>query len=348
MTKRISQGATRLIASLFIWLVFMIFLMTAVTQQSVSARIDKSLLGVGYSGTLALVKDFNLRRQELPVLKRIEAGLQEQLARDESADEAAQGSYRDRWEAVVPILKLLSHVPGCDIAFDAAKPVPYGARAGLWQQARTCVDEHRPGVSANIIGRLNNSGFPDVRRKAVSTSDAVAKTRKQLNEIATSIAGATNPNVDEARAIASFRDAEVLRAFFLTRWLIDFPPPVLQLLLSASAGAFGALLITLILLVYPKTALSFSSSSGFWERIMLGGFIAVCVYIVLLGGTAVLGTASFDQGGANYMTFCAISVLAGMFSDRVAHWLSQRADLFFKDSQAVPSGEAPAAPASAK
>ncbi len=344
MKRLIGKGAARLVASLFIWLVFMIFLMTAVTQQSVSARIDKSSLGLGYSGTLASVKEVKLRQKELPDQRRAQAELLKQLTASEQAEEAAQGKYRDGWDASVPILRRLAREPKCEIAFDAAQPVPYGARAALWGQAKVCVEEHAKELPATVVDSFNRSHFPELRREALIASAATAKIKKQVDDGAASIEKAASPTADEAKAIASFRDADVLRAFFLTRWLIDFPPPVLQLLLSASAGAFGALLITLILLVYPKTELNFSTSGGFWERIMLGGFIAVCVYIVLLGGTAVLGTASFDQGGANYMTFCAISVLAGMFSDRVAYWLSSRADLFFKENDPAGAPQVPRAP----
>ncbi|MEA3061579.1 MAG: hypothetical protein QOJ94_1360 [Sphingomonadales bacterium] len=341
MKRLIGKGVTRLFASLFIWLVFMVFLTTAVTQQSVSARVEKTALDLGYSGTLALVKDFNQRQQELPDLRRAQTELLKELNREQEADHDAQGKYRDSWEAALPIIKLLSKVPECEIPLDPKKPVAERDRVTLWQQAKVCVSQHAIKLSKKTVESVDASAFIDLHRKAVTTSDAVRKTQKQVDDGAAAIAKAANPSADEAKAIASFRDADVLRGFSLTRWLVDFPPPVLQLLLSASAGAFGALLITLILLVYPKTDLKFSSSGGFWERIMLGGFIAVCVYIVLLGGTAVLGTASFDQAGANYMTFCAISVLAGMFSDRVAHWLSNRADLFFKEKGA---GEAPDGP----
>jgi hypothetical protein len=332
MNKLIGKGAQRLIASLFIWLVFMIFLMTAVTQQSVSARIDRSALDVGYSGTLAMVKDAKQRQMERPDLLVRQAELLKQLTTAEKSEEAAQGKYRDGWEdALADLERLSNRYPDCKIAFDSTKEVPYGVRAVVWRQAKLCAEDNAK-AQPRAVEEFGKSHFPLLRREALVASAATDKIKKQLDEVGASIAKATNPTADEAKAIASFRDADVLRGFFLTRWLVDFPPPVMQLLLAASAGAFGALLITLILLVYPKTDLKFSTSGGFWERIMLGGFIAVCVYIVLLGGTAVLGTASFDQGGANYMTFCAISVLAGMFSDRVAHWLSSRADLFFKDA----------------
>jgi hypothetical protein len=344
MKRLIGKGATRLIASLFIWLVFMVFLTTAVTQQNVSARVEKTALDLGYSGTLALVKDFNQRQQELPDLRRAQAELSNELKRQQAADYEAQGKYRDSWEHARPIIKLLSKVPKCDIALDPKKSIEEKDRVTLWEQAKLCVSQNAIKLSKKNAETIDTSVFIELHRKALTTSDAVRKTQKQVDDGAVAIAKVANPSADEAKAIASFRDADVLRGFALTRWLVDFPPPVLQLLLSASAGAFGALLITLILLVYPKTDLNFSSSGGFWERIMLGGFIAVCVYIVLLGGTAVLGTASFDQAGANYMTFCAISVLAGMFSDRVAHWLSSRADLFFKEQESVEAPLAPPAP----
>jgi hypothetical protein len=331
MKRLIGKGVARLIASLFIWLVFMIFLMTAVTQQSVSARVEKSALGLGYSGTLALVKDFKKRERELPELLGRQSQLLAPLTKAEQEHEAAQGRYLDSWDDTLPTLRRFSgKYPECGIVFKKEPIVSYNERSFLLGQGKLCAEEHAK-EEATAFERFSKSQFPRLRREALLASAALARVKKQYDEVTASIAKATNPTADELKAIASFRDADVLRVFFLTRWLVDFPPPVLQLLLAASAGAFGALLITLILLVYPKTELKFSTSGGFWERIMLGGFIAVCVYIVLLGGTAILGTASFDQGGANYMTFCAISVLAGMFSDRVAHWLSNRADMFFKD-----------------
>lgn len=66
----------------------------------------------------------------------------------------------------------------------------------------------------------------------------------------------------------------------------------------------------------------------------------MCVYVVLSGGAAILGTAgTLGDAPANVMTFCAVGVLAGMFSDRVAFWLSDRADVFF--SRADPAPPAP-------
>jgi hypothetical protein len=105
---------------------------------------------------------------------------------------------------------------------------------------------------------------------------------------------------------------------------------MLQILLTFVSGLFGAVLITFVLLVYPNGTLKLAHTTETWTRILLGGMIALCVYIVLLGGTAILGTnTGIIAAGTNYMAFCGIGILAGMFSDRVAGWLSDRADTFF-------------------
>jgi hypothetical protein len=111
--------------------------------------------------------------------------------------------------------------------------------------------------------------------------------------------------------------------------LTALPPSVTQILLAFVSGMFGALLVTLILIVYPNFQLTRVQES-YGPRILLGGLIALCVFVVLGGGTAVLGTASaFANGEANFLAFCAICILSGMFSDRAAAWLSERAATFF-------------------
>lgn len=113
--------------------------------------------------------------------------------------------------------------------------------------------------------------------------------------------------------------------------LVYLSPPLLQLLLTFVSGLLGALLVTLILIVYPSNQILSEADARPVTRTFLGGLVALCVYVVLLGGTAVLGSGnSAHAAGNNYMAFVGIGILAGMFSDRVAGWLSTRADQFFK------------------
>jgi hypothetical protein len=129
---------------------------------------------------------------------------------------------------------------------------------------------------------------------------------------------------------AAFEELNVIREGWMLagRYLIDIPPALLQLPLAFASGCFGALLVSLILIVYPNARIGEAKDRHAIRRTVLGGLIAICVYIVLLSGTAVLGT-SRGLGDGNHMTFSAIGILAGMFSDRVAAWLSDRANGFF-------------------
>lgn len=93
---------------------------------------------------------------------------------------------------------------------------------------------------------------------------------------------------------------------------------------------FGALLVALIIMVYPNNSEGFTRTEGFLARVVVGGLISICVYLVLGSGSAVLaGSGALDVSSSNVMAFCAVGVLSGMFSDRVAFWLSQRASSFF-------------------
>jgi hypothetical protein len=168
-----------------------------------------------------------------------------------------------------------------------------------------------------------------------STLPRLSAAKDALSEAQAQIAENSTFTDDEQKAERSFGDMEVM----FQRWvlfgneLVQFPPPLLQILLTFVSGLFGGLLVTLILIVYPSNEVKQKDARPV-TRTFLGGFIAVCVYIILLSGTAVLGSANASTGaGTNYMAFCGIGILAGMYSDRVAGWLSERADEFFKPKQ---------------
>ncbi len=135
---------------------------------------------------------------------------------------------------------------------------------------------------------------------------------------------------DDQKIKRSFSAMDTMVGFGLAD-LVYLSPPLLQLLLTFVSGLFGGLLVTLVLIVYPSNQILSVADARPVTRTFLGGLIALCVYIVLLGGTAVLGSSSTEHAaGTNYMAFAGIGILAGMYSDRVAGWLSKRADEFFK------------------
>ena len=125
----------------------------------------------------------------------------------------------------------------------------------------------------------------------------------------------------------------VLDSLDTPRWfptsLANYPPFIVHVLLSFFSGMFGALLVTMVFVVYPSKLRERVSAKLYYKRVFLGGLVAVTVFIVLTGGASILGTGDTGQVATNVMSFTAIGLLAGMFSDTVADWLSVRAKTMF-------------------
>ncbi|MEM6266403.1 MAG: hypothetical protein AAF707_02675 [Pseudomonadota bacterium] len=110
---------------------------------------------------------------------------------------------------------------------------------------------------------------------------------------------------------------------------LDIPPSTLPFYLIFLSGLFGAVLFQIIVRVYPDNDLTRDHSGNFVYRIVLGGAIAVALFVLLASGSALLGSAeNLANANRNIYSLSSIGVLAGMFSNRVAAWLSARADMF--------------------
>ncbi|MGZ8997946.1 MAG: hypothetical protein ACXW2T_03720, partial [Allosphingosinicella sp.] len=68
----------------------------------------------------------------------------------------------------------------------------------------------------------------------------------------------------------------------------------------------------------------FTRSASYGGRILLGGLIALGVFVLLFSGVAVLGGSESNANSHNLMAYAAIGILSGMFSDQAAGWLSER------------------------
>jgi hypothetical protein len=123
----------------------------------------------------------------------------------------------------------------------------------------------------------------------------------------------------------------ILDIFMESRWplvgpMVSLPPSLMAIFLAFTSGLFGALLITLVLFVYPDDPrFSFSRSKSYGGRILLGGLIALGVFVLLFSGVAVLSGSETTGASQNLMAYAAIGILSGMFSDQAASWLSRRA-----------------------
>lgn len=328
-------AALRALLAIGIAYAFLLILMTASAQQRVVSKLSENgdLAASDYAAGLAQLKEAEVALQGLAGTRASYIAATENLQRFESSEQDASIVYDDAWVRVQRLADAAERSKDCPADAQAQPSVRWGrvvscADGGVLSPALTKAiadaNKRSDGVAPSYRRWLEQ------RRAKEAQQRVVARLTQDLDRLEQEAKG-------HRLLVSQFSELGVVRSsWFMGRGaLVEFPPVMIQILLAASSGAFGALLVTLVLVVYPQTTFAFSSGGAFGPRVALGALISVCVFVVLGGGAAVLGsTAAFDSGQANFMTFCAVGLMAGMFSDRVAFWLSQRANAFFVEKPA--------------
>ncbi|HYD23754.1 MAG TPA: hypothetical protein VEB68_03085 [Croceibacterium sp.] len=343
VAARPAAGALwRLAGAALLAYVFILILITASLQTSVAARLaamdlpDGRSTPLNYSSGYALWRADEDNRQALATLRGEQRRLIDKIEAAKDAFTRADYAWQSTMEVHELMLRRLASARGCEFLGERARSAL--TTELVLSDLRACLDQ---GTSLSEAQREAAQELlreaPAFRKSAaeyIDRENEVAALERRLERVAGAITVRSRNEPVRAEVSGTFSE---LAAFAGDRMVGGglfggFPPAVIHILLAFVSGMFGALLITLVLVVYPKTELRLSSGEGRYEaRIFLGGLISICVFVVLGGGTAVLGTTEgFGSGEANFLAFCAIGILAGMFSDRVAHWLSSRADAFFK------------------
>jgi hypothetical protein len=330
--KPAASAVWRLAGSVALAYLFVLLLITASLQTSVSDRLAKLQPPLDYSTGYALWLQDQTNGRALKLLRGREDEFNKQI---DQADDQKQEAL-DTWQTSIDsgslLLRRLSAVPGC-----ATTAEPQGPRTEqVLSDLRACLDQGalNPSQRQAIEDELGKAAaFRESDRKFRLQENAVERLKTQLDRTKIGIANLSNRDQERTKATGALTELATFMGgrIFGGDVVGAFPPPIVQILLAFVSGMFGTLLITLVLVVYPNSDLKLSTGGGGYEaRIFLGGLISICVFVVLGGGTAVLGTSrGFGDGEANFLAFTAIGILAGMFSDRVAQWLSGRADSFF-------------------
>ena len=337
----LARGFMRALFSAIIAALFLLVLLVASAQQQVMNNLEP---GTSYSVARKVVRDAELARRTLSS----EQDEHEQLGaakrdREQRINEL-EGHLYNSMAAVDRLAATIAHSKLCPrLSLESAVEgmTRWTAVYGCYRSGTVpanAIDEIKALADpandpTQLTGRITRAKFDlqsaDLR---LVTTDARIEADRQTIEQA---AKASN-----ALQIVVLLDQSFIGVFGLT-WI---PPALMQILLCFLSGLFGALLITLVLLVYPNNELSFTRTNSFWNRILLGGLIAVGVFVMIAGGVAVLGSSeAILNGQNNFLSFCAIGMLAGGFSDRFAKWLSDNATMMVNSSQA-PALPPPAEP----
>lgn len=332
---RTARGTLRTLFSLLIAAFFLIVLMVASAQQQASNRLDSK---IGYSAARKMLSEASQARGRLETLQTRLDKLEEDASKAAQDTERQQNALGASMARVTLVAQNMRRTKICDDLTAAENP----EGQALWGIVYSCWrDKKMSAADSNSVSELAaRDKDPTVIVAAIATlnSDRTVALAK-IDVTKGKIAVAQGVVEDAAEVERSLQDVRVLDESFIG-WmgLTWIPPSMLQILLSFLSGLFGSLLITLILIVYPNNSLSFTGSQSYWSRIFLGGLIAVGVYIIIGGGVAVLGsTDGLLDGSTNFLSFCAIGMLAGMFSDKFAGWLSDRAQTFISSGGVLPA-----------
>lgn len=327
MTASFWSFAGRAVVALTIALLFLSVLIISSIQQTVATAVSQSTLKTDWNTGLRIVREAQDRADSLASLKADRARQSAQARRLQTAAERLGSLFFELVGDALPVIVAVADSGECP-ALRAALDRPNSNAVDHWRALQICYQ------GGNVPPRWRTSVASLLQRPdtAISLRQRLDRTELELRSRTSEIARLdTEINATQA-AIPTGNNLDMLTYLLElpvigTFGLVDIPPPMMQIILSFVSGLFGALVITLVVAVYPDNSASFSRSEHYYHRLFLGGLVSILIFVLLGGGLVVLGTSGgVFQGGGNYLSFCAIGIVAGMFSDRVALWVSEHLD----------------------
>lgn len=339
MAMSLSGSAlARFVFSVLVAVAFLLVLMVAALQQQVASRLDP---GTSYTAAHSQVANAEREKRHLETEQALLSKRREQLHDAENAQSKLQAALDASIAKITPISDSIARSGLCPLLGSA----PVADDLARWGKVYQCWRQNAvPESLKDDVAVIAGSGEDPTQlfaRKAPE-DQALKSLQEDMKRSQDAIARSQKTIESAAAAEAGFQDIQVFdRSLLGAIGITWIPPATMQILLSFLAGLFGAMLITLVLTVYPNSELNLTGSDSYWNRILLGGLIAVGVYVFIGGGVAVLGSGGGQTGGStNFLSFCAIGLLAGMFSDKFAGWLSDQARNFIASGGREPEPEA--------
>ena len=336
---------------------FMYLLVLAMAQDQVLEKLSQSKEFNNSSASLLDARKAKETDDEINRLVAQRQPLRTAVAAAETEVAEAQQRYRSVAGSLDPIFAALEKAPECRIpstpvAAADSKPVaatrgkPAAAVGGPTpQETEIQVQQARLAAARQCfeldteLGGTRRERYRKTLDNAQRLADDAVRAglkREEKGKLYQAHQNEINRNsVDREKLVPTQVHFAVLNSLEF-EWfpinLVGFPPFIVRVLLSFFSGTFGALLITMVFVVYPSKLRERVSPKLYYKRVFLGGLVALTVFIVLTGGASILGTSEVSTDDANVMSFTAIGLLAGMFSDTVADWLSVRAKSMFSSA----------------
>lgn len=324
-----SRPIGRVLLAIVVAYLFIVALLVSTAQQKVVEALNQQ--NVGYDYNVAIKYFFEpdkLENERAANLGRLTES-SKKLAELEQRQAEAQRSVNLNYDV---LFRALLAIPREACPLDLPASVKEESDKDMALAASLEVSacgERGAAVTQQMIDRVLNVPSQIEQSEFYYKTAALAVSDQRENKAQLEEARAALVKQGEMAA-KSIEIMPVLDIFRNSRWplvgpMVWVPPSLMAIFLAFTSGLFGALLITLVLFVYPEDKrFTFAKSKSYAGRILLGGLIALGVFVLLFSGVAVLGDNGSNGSTQNVMAYAAIGILSGMFSDQAAGWLSRQ------------------------
>ncbi len=343
MAKKLAHWGARTLVAILVTYVFIVVLLVATAQQKVDDALTKEAVGYDYS---VAVRYYFGRESLKNVVGENSQSIKQSTAQLRAANDRLQSAGRTLTAEAADLADDLARLTaaGCPAPPAPETPPTPAELVAMAVATQHCAAERGeavpaiPAVAADVL-----SGQRSVQ-KSLDDLDGLKRDSADVQDRLDLLQAERNAIDKQLEAAARSGDIiAVLKVFEDSKWplasqLVYVPPVLTGIILASVSGLFGALLITLILFVYPDNRYKFTRTKSYFGRILLGGLIALGVFVLMFSGVAVLAGPNASGSAQNLIAYGGIGILAGMFSDQAAGWLSDRS--MFKpdgttDTQAV-------------
>ncbi|HEX8625671.1 MAG TPA: hypothetical protein VF782_11405 [Allosphingosinicella sp.] len=327
--KKVAHWTARTLVAILVTYAFIVVLLVATAQQKVDDALTKEAVGYDYS---VAVRYYFGRESLKQVVGENSEAIKQSTAQLRAANDRLQSANRTLTAEAADLAEDLARLTaaGCPAPPAPEAPPTPAELVSMAVATQHCASERgeaNPAISpvaADVLAgqRAVQKSLDDsagLKRDADDIQDRLDLLLAERNDI----------NKQTEAAARSGDIIAVLKVFEDSRWplasqLVYVPPALTGILLATVSGLFGALLITLILFVYPDNRYKFTRTKSYFGRILLGGLIALGVFVLMFSGVAVLAGPNASGSAQNLIAYGGIGILAGMFSDQAAGWLSDR------------------------
>lgn len=351
IARKLAHWTARTVVAVLVTYVFIVVLLVATAQQKVDDALTKEAVGYDYS---VAIRYYFGRESLKNVVGENSEAIKRSTAELRAANDRLQSASRTLTVETADLAEDLTRLTaaGCPAPPAPETPPTPPELVAMAVATQHCAAERGeatpaiPPVAADVLAGQR------VVQKLLDDADGLKRDSDDIQDRLDLLQAERNDINKQTEAAARSGDIiAILKVFEDSQWplakqLVYVPPALTGIILATVSGLFGALLITLVLFVYPDNRYKFTRTKSYFGRILLGGLIALGVFVLMFSGVAVLAGPNASGSAQNLIAYGGIGILAGMFSDQAAGWLSDRS-MFKPENAAAAEAAAAAAEAAA-